>query len=648
MTLNRWAWRLLAAQAAVLMAAFMAYRLAFLAMYRGHFAAVPPGEVLLSLLTGLRFDAAVLAAYFGVPALAFFLFSPLAIRRHVYWTQFALAAALAAAMFVLMSVDLFYYAFVGRRVSFEVVAMANDWRPIAVLVWRAYRWPTAGILLLLAALLALAAWAVRGLVRQPYQSVPWWSQAAQSAALLLGLALAARGGIQVKPLSESMAFRSAHLALGHLALNAVFTATKAFGRGHAQYTLLPEEEAERATLRLLELPDPPALPGYPLWRRVEVPPVPRPRNLVLIVLESFSPQFIGAMGGPPGITPRFDALAREGLFFPNFYANGTRSLEGIAALLTGYPALPNAALIGSSLEQNAMASLSGILKRHGYRTVFLHGAYRGSMWFDHFAARHGFDTYIAKEDFPDPKGMSDSTWGIFDHYALERLHRELEASPKPVFAFFFSLSSHTPYELPGPGFAAFPANMPESRMLNSYHYTDEALGRFFDLARRSSYWKDTVFIVTADHNLGGSALNRRETMHIPLLILNPADPSFAPGINPTLGSQAAVAPTALHLLGISASHNFAARSLLDPAVRRFSLFAWGGTAGWLDERWLLIHDLTRPIALYRWREDLELKENLLGRPEGHGTSAVTDFAAYLQTVNNLLVRNRLAPPEAPP
>src|SRR5262249_43046183 len=201
--------------------------------------------------------------------------------------------------------------------------------------------------------------------------------------------------------------RSGDLALGHLSLNAVFTATKAFGRGHTEYRLMPDAKAQALTLRVLGLPETPALPAYPLWRQVNVPPLPKPRNLVVIVIESWSPQMIGVMGGTPGVTPRFDALTKEGMFFPEFYANGTRSLEGIAAVLTGYPSLPNAALIGSSLEQNGMTSLSGILKANGYRTLFVHGAYRGSMWFDHFAARHGFDTFIAKEDFPDPAGMSD-------------------------------------------------------------------------------------------------------------------------------------------------------------------------------------------------------------------------------------------------
>jgi hypothetical protein len=115
-----------------------------------------------------------------------------------------------------------------------------------------------------------------------------------------------------------------------------------------------------------------------------------------------------------------------------------------------------------------------------------------------------------------------------------------------------------------------------------------------------------------------------------------------------LGSQVSIAPTALQLLGISASYDFPAASLLAPAAHRTALFAWGGTAGWMNETTLLVHDLTKPIALYRWRDDPRLERNLMGEPAALTDPAVTDFAGYLQTVNNLLVRNRVAPRNAPP
>jgi phosphoglycerol transferase MdoB-like AlkP superfamily enzyme len=642
--LNRWAWRLILAQWGAVWAVFTAYRLAFLVLYRGEFAGAPVGDVLLSLLHGARFDLSVIAVCFGPLGLLLLLASPRRGRVAAFWVHFVAAAALAAAMFVLQGIDLFYYGYVGRRVGFEAVAMLNEWRPIAALILRAYLLPTAVIAILLAGLLALAARMLRRLAARPYAPVGWAAQSAQIAALFAALVLVGRGGVQVKPISEGMAFLTSHLALGHLSLNAVFTAAKAAGQNRVEYAWLPDAEAQRVTLDLLGARTAPPRPEYPLWRNFVVPPSARPRNLVVLVLESFSPRFIGALGGTPGVTPEFDRLAREGLLFTNFHASGTRSLEGIPAILTGYPALPNATLLGSPLEQNSLSSLPAILKAHGYRTVFVHGAYRGSMWFDSLAARSGFDRFIAKEDFPDPRGQSDSTWGIFDHYALERLHQELESAHKPVFGFYFSLSSHTPYELPDPRTARFPAGDPDARMLNSFAYADAALGQFFERARRSSYWKDTVFMVTADHNLGGPFLDPRRRMHIPLLIVNPAQPGFPRGAaDPTLGTQVSLAPTALQLLGISAPAAFASNSLLAPAPRRFGLFAWGSQAGWINETWLVVHDLARPIAVYDWRKDPALARNVLGETGGAEHPAVREFSAYLQTVNNLLVRNRVAP-----
>jgi len=642
--LDRWTWRLLLAQWGGLLAVFVAFRLAFLLLYRADFAGIPAAEVWDSLLWGLRFDLSALFFYTGLPGLALLLASPWRRRVAVFWVQFGLVAALALVMFVLMGMDLFYYPFVGRRLSFEAVAMLNEWRPIAALVGKAYLPQALAILSLLGGLLLLAVRTLRRLAARPRPAVPLWSLAAQAVLLLLATVVLARGGLQVKPISENMAFRGPRMALGHLSLNAVFTATKAFDSREEKLSYYPPERALRIASALLGLPQPPPDPKFPLLRRQEEPPPATRRNLVVIVLESFSPQVIASMGGRKGVTENFDRLTRDGLLFTNFYASGTRSLEGIPAIVTGYPALPSQALIGSSLEQSALSSLAVILHDQGYATFFLHGAYRGSMYFDQFAARNGFERFIAKEDFPAAERKSDSTWGIFDHYSLERLHEELEAAKKPVFALYFSLSSHSPYELPDARFAKFSPDTPDAPVLNSFAYADFALGRFFALARNSDYWKDTVFIVTADHNMGGQGLNHLQAMHIPLLILNPGDPSFPRGrVNTTLGGQPAIAPTALQLLGVSARQSFGANSLLAPAPRRFSLFAWGGTAGWIDEKSLLVHDLSKPLALYHYREDPDLTRNVLAQA-GPEDATVSEFQGYLQVVNNLLISNRVFSP----
>ena len=647
--LDRWTLRLLAIGWGALLVESSAFRLAFLARYWPSFSAEPVSALLWSLALGLRFDAAVAIGLTGLPALALLAAAPTRLRIGAGALWLVLIGIVILALGLLSGIDLYYYEFVGRRVSFELWGMRREVAPIAAMVWRGYLVPTLTFGAALLAGCALSVWALARALRRPRVSVPWAAQAAQGVALLAGVVLAARGGLQVKPLSENMAFHSANMALGHLALNPGFTALKALERRQSVLAYVPDEEANAATRRLLGLGDPPLDSSYPLLRMQRVAPLRKPRNLVILTLESFSPQFMGVFGAQPDATERFTALAREGLLFTEFYASGTRSLEGIPAILTGYPALPTAALIGSPLEQSRMASVPRILKDAGYTTLFVHGAYRGSMWFDQFAARSGFDTYIAKEDFPDPAGMSDSTWGIFDHYALERLHAELNAAKKPVFAFFFSLSSHTPYELPDPKFRKFPPGVPHRELLDSFAYTDWALGRFFELARASSYWRDTVFVITADHNLGGADLTRRQAMHIPLLILVPGDPAFPRGaVRATLGGQVDLAPTVLQLLGISAAQDFAGNSLLAPAARRFVMFGLGGQAAWIDEDTLVLHDLTKTVAAFRYRSDPGLTRNVLPELSRAGPPpAVRDLESYLQATNNLLVRNRVFPANPP-
>ncbi|MBI4082842.1 MAG: LTA synthase family protein [Candidatus Lambdaproteobacteria bacterium] len=641
---NGWSWRLLLAQWGLLLAADTAFRVAFFVLYRPAFAGASGGELALAFAQGARFDLAVIFAFTGLPALALLLASPWRHRAWVCWGLFALTWAGVVWALVLQTIDLFYYAHVGRRVSFEIHAVVSDWRPIAVLIGRDYPGQALAGLSLIAGLLALAALLFRRLISRPWRPLPWWSQAGQAALLALLTVGLARGGWQQKPLSVGAAFTGPNIALGHLALNGTFTTFEALrDKRHELLRYYPDARALATARAVIGLAGAPADPRFPLLRADPVRAPARRKNLVVIVIESFSAQLTGVLGGTRGVTPRFDALSREGLLFSNFRAAGTRSIEGIAAVLTGYPALPSVALVGSSLEQNGMQSLSRLLKGAGYRSFFLHGAFRGSMWFDRFAERNGFERYIAKEDFPDAEAHSDGTWGIFDGVSLKRLHQELESSPQPVFGFYFSLSSHTPFVLPQEFRPPFAPEVPNARLLNSFAYMDASLGRFFDLARHSGYWRNTVFFITADHNLGGSDLNALERMWTPLLVLDPGDPSFPAGqVSGLLGSQVDIAPTALDLLGISAPNSFVGRSLLRPAARRFALFAWGGQAGWLDEQALVIHDLGKPLALYRYREDPALARNLLPTV-GADDPSVRDFQATLQTLNNLLMENRVFP-----
>ncbi|MDH4247881.1 MAG: LTA synthase family protein [Deltaproteobacteria bacterium] len=651
---NRWAWRLLLRHWLFMLALLTTGRGVFYLMYREVFSGFAAGRIADAFLAGMRFDLATAFALSGIPAVVLFSLSPWRRRLWVYRVFLALMWAVTAVVFVLVVMDLFYYPHVGRRIAFEVAAMLRDWRQITGMAFKGYTLPTLAGLSLLAGVIAYS-WsrAVRA-AQQGWRPVRRGSQAAQVVGLALLVVLIGRGGLQSKPLSVDMAFRGPDMALGHLSLNAAFTTVHALGaRRNAQLAFYPDAAAFAEARRVLGLDAPPVLPDYPLVQDPvldagpRVPPGPpvRPRNLVILVLESFSAQLVGRLGGTPGLLPNVDRISREGVLYSNFFAEGTRSLEGIATVLTGYPALPNAPLIGSSLSQNTLRSLPKILREQGYSTFFLHGAFRGSMWFDHFARLHGFQRYIAKEDFPNPERVSDGTWGIFDHVSLERLHEELSASPRPVFGFFFSLSSHTPYVLPPGETPRFGPETPDAAKLNSYAYVDAALGRFFDQARASNYWRDTVFLITADHNLGSAELGLVDRMRIPLIVLAPGLPDLTPGeVRDVLASQVDMAPTALDLLGITTRNHFVGSSLREraPRGRRMALLAWGGQAGWLTQEWLLTHDLSKPLGLFRWREDPGLSHNLLTRA-GEEPAPVREFQSFLQTVNNLLLTNRVYP-----
>jgi len=642
---TRWAWRQVLGQAGVLLLMFTAFRVAFFLRYRGEFDADGLGSVLGAFAAGLRFDVAAIATLGGIPWLVLVALGGVPWRVWVARAAGTVVVLAGGWAFVLFAVDLFYYSHVGRRLSFEAVELWGDWRPIAVMIGKGYGLPTALELAVLALGLGAASWAVARAAARPAHPAGWWRHGLHGVAALLLVVLVGRGGLAPKPLHVGAAFGDTRYTLGHLTLNPVFTVLRVIGdRGRGLYPLhfVPAAEGLAVTRDLIGRDRPAPDSRFPLVERRVSRNGERRRNVVVIVLESFSSDLTGVLGGRRGITPSFDRLAAEGRLYANFYAVGTRSIEGIATLLTGFPALPGATLLAGALEQHRLRGLPEVLKEKGYASFFLHGAFRGSMGFDRMAARLGFDRYIAQEDFAEAEAHSDGVWGIYDEFAFDRLQAELERAQKPVFAFFFSLTSHTPFTLPAGAPRPFGPGEPEADKLNSFAYTDRALGRFFARARQSAYYRDTTFVVTADHHFGGNELPLLQRHWIPLLIVSPGDPALAAGRDATLGGQADVPATLLDLLDLSTTDAFVGRSLLRPAAPRRVLLALGSNSAWLSESGLLIHDLTRPVAFYRYRSDPALEENLLSA-QAPRPPAVAEFEGYVQTLNNLLLANRVFP-----
>ncbi|OOH91343.1 hypothetical protein BMT54_02620 [Pasteurellaceae bacterium 15-036681] len=277
----------------------------------------------------------------------------------------------------------------------------------------------------------------------------------------------------------------------------------------------------------------------------------KPKNIVILLEESLGAQFVGTLGGKP-LTPEFDKLAQQGWLFENLYATGTRSVRGIEAVTAGFTPTPARATVKLTKSQNGFFTIAELLHRQGYSTSFIYG---GEKHFDNMASYfygNGFETIIDEKDYNNPKFVA--TWGVSDEDLFDKANEtftELAKSGKPFFSLVFSSSNHDPFEFPDGKIEQFDKD--KQTRNNAAKYADYAIGHFFKLAKQSNYWKDTIFLVIADHDsrVSGADLVPIYNFHIPALIVGEGIEAKRDN---RLVSQIDMPTTLLSLAGVSGEY----------------------------------------------------------------------------------------------
>lgn len=284
----------------------------------------------------------------------------------------------------------------------------------------------------------------------------------------------------------------------------------------------------------------------------------KPKNLVILLQESLGARFVGSLGGLP-LTPNIDALSKEGWYFDNLYATGTRSVRGIEAVTTGFTPTPARAVVKLGKSQTGFFTIADLLKNHGYTTQFIYG---GESHFDNmrsFFLGNGFSDIIDQKDYQSPAFVG--SWGVSDEDLMRKANSEFErlhAEGKPFFSLVFSSTNHDPFEFPDDRIELY--EQPKQTRNNAAKYADYAIGEFFKLAKNAEYWKDTIFIVVADHDsrVGGADLVPVSRFRIPGLILGD---NLPPKRDHRIVSQIDLPPTLLSLIGISDNYPMLGRDL---------------------------------------------------------------------------------------
>lgn len=307
----------------------------------------------------------------------------------------------------------------------------------------------------------------------------------------------------------------------------------------------------------------------------------KPLNLVIVLEESLGATFVESLGGLP-VTPELERLKDEGWWFEQLYATGTRSVRGIEAVIAGFPPTPARSVVKLSLAQQNFYTLALGLGKQGFHTEFVYG---GEAHFDNmrgFFTGNGFQKVVDRRDM---KPVFEGSWGASDEdlfeKSLERLSI-LHAQGKPFFSLIFSSSNHEPFEFPD---GKITLHDPAKQTVNNaVKYADFALGKFIARAKTQPYWKDTIFLIVADHDnrVYGNSLVPIKKFHIPGLILG-AD--IKPKRIKPIASQIDLGPTLLSLLGVSSEHPMIGRDFAkDSDTPGRALIQFDNYFAWLDDR----------------------------------------------------------------
>ncbi|MDH4215799.1 MAG: LTA synthase family protein, partial [Gallionella sp.] len=288
------------------------------------------------------------------------------------------------------------------------------------------------------------------------------------------------------------------------------------------------------------------------------PFIKTPRNVVLITVESLSASYVGAYGSTQGLTPNLDELARDGMKFDRVYATGTRTVRGLEALSLGTPPVPGQAIV-RRLNNEHLSTIGELLEHQGFSPYFIYGGYG---YFDNMNAYFGVNDYrvLDRTDFPKETVMFENVWGVADEALFDNAIRTFDQKPaadKPFFVHIMTTSNHRPYtypdgriDIPSPGGRA-----------GAVKYTDYAIGKFIKDAKTKPWFKDTLFVIVADHcaSVSGKAKLPVGGYRIPLIFYAPA--LLKPSSYPHVVSQIDVAPTLLNILGKQGDEQFFGRDL---------------------------------------------------------------------------------------
>lgn len=580
---------------------------------------------------GLRFDLSAIA--FSNSLFIVMVLLPAPFTTNNYYQKFVgILFMLTNSLFILVNlIDIAYFPYIHKRSQSDILLFitgekGNDFFRLIPTFLSQYWY-----LLLVFILLIWLLWKgykytlkIKGNV-----IVSFKSYVLSSLLFLMGLATSVimmRGGLQTKPLNIIHASEMTEVKNIPAILNTPFTIIETIKLKKISSIQYFSEEVMKSTHNGIHF----QTSSQPFAKE----------NVVIIIVESLSKKYLGYFGGKAH-TPFLDSLFAQCTVFSNGFANAKESIQGIPAIISSIPSWQDEPFIFSPYASNSVNSLPSILKSQGYQTSFFHGGFNGTMGFDSYASLVGFDHYYGMNEYGNQKDYAGN-WGIWDEPFLQFMAKKLSDTKQPFFSTVFTLNTHHPFTIPNQYKSKF--NQSGHPLLNCIAYLDLSLSRFFETIQTKPWFKNTLFIITADHtapNTDSGPSSLMDDYRIPIVFYKPGDTAFK-ARNQSIANQIDIMPSILSLLNYPYPYYSLGANLFNSNDSKSAITYNGGVYQYIDSVSCYQFNGENPVAFYNWKSDSLLTNNLYyGKKTNTLLHCDSSLKKRIQLFNNGMINNKM-------
>lgn len=600
---------------------FFIERLIFIGYFYAKIFPISPKELILTFIFGLRMDASMAAYICALPLLFFIVKWFIPSLKIPIKALRVYSLILLAICCLLSAINLNIYQEWGTKLPYRAISTSIEY-PYQAFI-SSYSSPFVVPAFLILIIFFTGRYLLNKAIKQPIQlhGFKWYFKIPVSILLIGVLFLFIRSGWQTTPLNPSMAYFSTKPILNHAAVNTEWNLLSDFlhaeGSSKNPYNYMDETSAQEKIL--------PYINNDSLSNPVKILNQSKP-NVVLIILESFTSDLIESLGGEPGIAPGFEKLTNDGILFTNIYAASDRTDKGIIAIMSAFPSQATQSIIKNVNKLEHLPGIGQEFLDNGYSTSFVHGGESEFYNFKSYMLSHGVQKVIDQYDFP----LRDvqSKWGAFDHLTFQKQIEYLNKSPQPFFSTILTLSNHEPFDLPSP--PKYGSDSQANLFRSTAFYTDSALYNYINKAKQTDWYKNTLFVIIADHG-HRLPLDKWDSFHpnryrIPFLLYGDViKEEFRGEKIDKIGNQTDLVSTLLHQLNINSKPYYWSKDLLDPNTPPFAFFSYNNGFGIVTPEQSLTFDNVGKEIIY-------LKDQ--GVQDSINQQLKTIGQAYLQEVYN--------------